>query len=89
LFHEIELLTLAGGVWGLCFIFWKRITLKLIPNSYMIIAAYSCYLLAWVCTVTESFMLENLFNYGEHILYAIGSILLCIWCYRSLSRQGA
>lgn len=87
MYNEVELLTLAGGIGVLIFIFWNKIILKLVPNAVLLLLSYGCFLLAWMLTVIESFFMPELSNVAEHAMYAVGSILLCIWCYRAFSKE--
>ncbi|WP_027723000.1 hypothetical protein [Maridesulfovibrio zosterae] len=88
MFEQVELLTLTGGIGVLVFVFWNKVILPLLPNHVLLLIAYSCFLLAWFFTVLEAFVLPELSNLAEHALYAVGSILLCKWCYLSLSSIG-
>ncbi len=88
MFSEIELLTLLGGIVVLGFALWNREFLKKIPDAAILMGSYGCFLIAWFSTFAESFVFPDFFNITEHSMYAAGSILLCLWCYRSLWSRG-
>ncbi|WP_432735689.1 hypothetical protein [Maridesulfovibrio sp. FT414] len=85
---EVELLTLAGGIGVLGFVFWNRTVLRLVPDSGLLLASYCCFLLAWTFTVVESLVFGDILNLCEHAMYALGSILLCWWCCSTAAIRG-
>ena len=85
--EEIEVITLVGGVVVLAFLAWDRAVLRRQPRSILLVGAYACFLGGWAMSVLESFVLPDLVNLAEHLLYAIGSVLLMQWAWR-LAREG-
>lgn len=85
--EEIEFITLIGGLVVFGFIFLNRVMLARLPRSTLLISAYIVYLMGWVMNVVESYIFPVINNIFEHALYAIGSILLCAWCYIRYKRR--
>jgi hypothetical protein len=37
---------------------------------------------SWILTVLEGFFWENFLNYIDHACYAVGSVLVAVWCWK-------
>ena len=85
--HENEVVMLLLGVGVLIFILTSRLRLKLLPASNILTAAFYVAFAGWVFTVLEGLLWEGLFNYLEHICYAVSSILLTCWCWKVFARK--
>jgi len=80
--HENEVVMLMLGVGVLIFVLESRPRLKQLPASKTLISAFYLLLAAWILTVLEGFFWEVVFNYLEHLCYAISAILVTVWCWR-------
>ena len=78
--NEIVMLILGLGV--LIFIHIHRSQLKRIPSIKTLTLGFHMLLAGWALTVMESFFLEGLLNYLEHICYTIGTFLVAVWCWK-------
>jgi len=79
---ENEVVMLLIGVVVLIFILGNRQQLKSLPASSILIWGFFMMLGSWILTVLEGFLWEELLNYMDHACYAIGSILVAVWCLR-------
>jgi hypothetical protein len=79
---ENEVVMLLIGVGVLIFILGSRQRLKRLPASKILITGFCMMLGSWVLTVLEGFFWKELLNYIEHTCYAIGSILVAVWCWK-------
>ncbi len=79
---ENEIVMLLIGVGVLIFILGSRQRLKGLPSSNILIAGFYLLLASWAVTVLEGFIWEELFNYIEHACYAVGSVLVAVWCWK-------
>lgn len=82
--NEIVMLLIGVGV--LIFILGNRPRLKSLPASNILIAAFCMMLGSWVLTVLEGFFWEDFLNYIDHGCYAVGSVLVAVWCWRVFGR---
>lgn len=78
--NEIVMLIIGLGV--LIFILGKRLQLKRFPSSNILVLGFYVLLAGWALTVIEGLFWGVLFNYLEHICYAIGSLLVAAWCWK-------
>ena len=81
--NEIAMLILGVGV--LIFVMINKIDIKRIEDSHYLLYAFYTLLAAWFCTNIETFFLNNVFNFLEHILYTASVILLAIWAFRKFN----
>jgi len=84
---ENEVVMLLIGVGVLIFILGSRPRLKSLPASNILIAGFYVLLVSWVLTVLEGFFWEGLLNYIEHACYAVGSVLVAVWCWKVFGRR--
>jgi hypothetical protein len=77
--EEIEVITLVGGLVVLGFMIWDRAVLSRRPHAHLLMGAYVCFLAGWGMSVLESFILPDLINLAEHLLYVAGSSLMALW----------
>ena len=75
--NEVVMLVLGIGV--LIFILGNYSQLKRFPSAKILVVGFSVLLAGWVLTVLEGFYLPGLFNFLEHICYAISTVLLATW----------
>jgi len=85
--HENEIIMLLLGVGVLIFILTSRLRLKQIPASNILTAAFYIAFASWVLTVLEGLFWEGFLNYLEHICYAVSSILLAVWCWKTFAAK--
>jgi len=83
---ENEVVMLLIGVGVLIFILGSRTRLKSLPGSNILIAAFCMLLGSWILTVLEGFFWEPFLNYLDHGCYAVGSILVALWCWKVFGR---
>ncbi len=81
--HENEVVMLVLGLCVLHLWFKNYRKFKAVPAWGYLSLAFFILMLAAVMTVLEGYFLEELFNYIEHICYAVSSILLAIWCWQA------
>jgi len=79
---ENEIVMLLIGVGVLIFILGSRPRLKSLPSSNILIAGFCMMLGSWIVTVLEGFFWEPFLNYIDHGCYAVGSVLVAVWCYK-------
>ncbi|MHC4084384.1 MAG: hypothetical protein ACYSWZ_01790 [Planctomycetota bacterium] len=87
--HYNEIVMLLIGVGVLIFILGSRPRLKSLPASNILIAGFCMMLGSWILTVLEGFFglfWEHYLNYIDHGCYAIGSVLVALWCWRVFGR---
>ncbi len=79
--QENELLMLIFGlcIFGLILSSYAKI--KNIRSIKFLIAGFCVFLTGWTFTVLESFIWERALNILEHGSYALGSILVALWCW--------
>jgi hypothetical protein len=77
-----EVLMLIVGIVVLIFILVSRQRLKSLPASNILIGGFFMMLGSWILTVLEGIFWEELLNYLDHACYAIGSILVALWCWK-------
>jgi uncharacterized membrane protein YvlD (DUF360 family) len=78
--NEIVMLLIGVGV--LIFILGSRPRLKSLPASNILIAGFFMLLVSWIVTVLEGFFWESFLNYIDHGCYAVGSVLMAVWCWK-------
>ena len=78
--NEIVMLILGLGV--LVFVVANRTPLRRFQASGILMVGFYLLLAGWTLTVLEGFFWEGLLNYFEHTCYAIGSVLVALWCWR-------
>lgn len=78
--NEIVMLLIGVGV--LIFIQGNRQRLKSLPASNILIGGFCMMLGSWILTVLEGLFWETYLNYLDHALYAFGSILVAVWCWK-------
>ncbi len=79
---ENEIVMLLIGVGVLIFILGSRPRLKGLPASNILFAGFYVLLASWTLTVLEGFFWESFLNYIDHGCYAVGSILVAVWCWK-------
>jgi cobalamin biosynthesis protein CobD/CbiB len=84
--QENELAAMLIGIW--VFLYTRKINLREFPEYRYFFAGFYCLLLSCVFTVLETFFLDSVFNFIEHLLYALGAVLLMFWCLRVFIRKG-
>ena len=85
--YENEVLMFLLGLGVLIFILGNRARLKSIPASKVLIAAFLFFFASWIFTILEGFFLEELLNYLDHICYAVGSVVVAVWCWKVFGRS--
>jgi hypothetical protein len=83
--NEVVMLVLGIGV--LFFVLGNYSQLKRFPSAKVLVVGFSVLLAGWILTVLEGFYLPGLFNYMEHICYAVSTVLLAIWTW-TVFRKG-
>lgn len=79
---ENEVVMLLIGVVVLTFILGNLQRLKSLPSSTILIGGFCMMLGSWILTVLEGLFWEELLNYLDHAFYAVGSILVAVWCWK-------
>lgn len=77
--HGDELIMLLLGLGVLAFIRTNNTRLRTLPGFKVFVAAFFCYLAAWIFTVLEGFFWRETLNVLEHALYVSGTGLLLAW----------
>lgn len=77
-----EIVMLLIGVCVLIFILGSRPRLKRLPASNILVAGFYMLLGSWILTVLEGFFWESYLNYIDHACYAVGSVLVALWCWK-------
>lgn len=80
-FEEGELVLLVAGIVVLFFIHRNRAKLASLPKFNLFVGGFSAFFIGWIFTIVEGVAFKGLFNFFEHGLYFIGSLILAIWIY--------
>ena len=83
MYHENEVVMLILGLGTLVFIFLNYTQLKRLPSAFLLLTSFVVLLVGWLATVLEGFFLADFFNYLEHSAYALSSVLLMVWCWKT------
>lgn len=82
--NEIIMAVLSLGV--LTFIYLNDVHLKRVEAFKFLYAGFCAFSAGWVLTVLENFFYESLLNSLEHMSYAVGAILVAVWCWKVFGR---
>ncbi len=82
--HENEIVMAILGMGTLIFIFLNYHQVKRLPSSLTLLSSFYLLLAAWLLTVLEGIFWGEVFNFLEHLFYAVSSVLLLVWCYQTL-----
>lgn len=85
--NEIIMLILSVGV--LIFILIYRRQILRMPASPLLLAAFGTLVAASIFTILEGLPLGKLFKLLEHVLYALGSVLLACYVFQVFNRSGS
>lgn len=88
MFQENEVVMLILGFGVLLFIFLNGVHIKRIYSWKILIGGYYFMLTGWFFTILEGFLFEFYINLLEHICYAISTVLITVWCWKSTRRSG-
>lgn len=80
--HENEITMLVLGLSVLVLVVLNRHLFSRLPDWRLLLSAFICQLLAWICTVLEEFVWPTPLNLFEHLGYVISALLLTGWCVR-------
>ncbi len=83
----VELTVFAIGMVTLLFIRTEKRIYQYIPEAGLFLLAFYFVLGGWFFSIVEGFLLKNLFNHVEHLLYALSNLTLSLWCYRVFLRK--
>ncbi len=75
--NEVVMLLMAIGV--LIFILFNRRQIMRIEAAGLLVTAFCILLIGYVFTVLEGLFLSALFNFLEHVCYAVSSVLIALW----------
>ncbi len=78
--NEIIMAVLSLGV--LMFICLNDTHLKRVEAFNFLFAGFCVFTAGWILTVLEGFFYESFLNVLEHMSYAVGAILVAIWCWK-------
>ena len=87
--QEGELVMLFIGLGVLTFLLRFRKGFKETPELHLLFLSFYSFLLSWLFTVLESFVLYSLMNILEHVFYVVSGVLMAIWCFRISKTRGA
>ena len=85
--HENEIAMLLFGFGILVFTSINQKKLRSIPSWKYFITGFYVLLAGWVFTIVEGFFWNNFFNILEHLSYAVSSVILAAWCFKSFSSK--
>ena len=85
--HENELVMLLLCLGVVIFTVLNGKKLKKFLKWKLLFTAFLFFSAACLFTILEEFVMNSLFNYMEHICYAVSAILLTVWCYTALIRE--
>jgi hypothetical protein len=80
--QQNEVIILFLGVGAMLFILANRRQIARIPSWRILLAGFYLLLAGWLFTVVEGLAWMGLFNFAEHLSYALSSIVLAYWCRR-------
>ena len=78
--NEIIMAVLSLGV--LTFIYLNDVRLKRVEAFKFLYAGFCAFSAGWVLTVLETFFFKSVLNFLEHMSYAVGAILVAVWCWK-------
>ncbi|MHC4480462.1 MAG: hypothetical protein ACYS8K_03540 [Planctomycetota bacterium] len=84
---QSEVLTLLFGTVLLVFAVANRAGLRRMPGFAVLAGGLAAWLAAWTLTILEGLFLPVVLNLLEHLCYAAGSALLCLWCWQAFVSQ--
>ena len=79
--NEIVMVILGLGV--LVLVLTNRFQLKRVPSFAVLFAGFVAFMVGWIMTVVEGFLWNTLLNSFEHICYAVGSMVVAAWCWKT------
>lgn len=79
-----ELIMLALGIGTLLFLFLYRNNIKRILGWQMLVTGFSFLVASWIFTNLETWFLENILNFLEHLFNATGVIIFALWSLKSV-----
>ena len=79
--NEIVMVMLGLGV--LVLVLTNRFQLRRIPSFGLLFAGFLTFMAGWILTVVEGFLWNTLLNAFEHISYAVGSMMVAAWCWKT------
>ena len=85
--HENEILIFILGSIILGFMYRHHRVIKQLAYYKLLIAAFLSIYCAWLATNLEHLLLPALFNYLEHLSYAVNGALLLAWCYLNVRNK--
>jgi len=80
--NEIIMALLGTGV--LIFLWGNRPWVRRIPWHHLLAFGFYTLWTGWLFTLVEGFFLNSVFNFLEHLCYALSSLLLTAWCVKVL-----
>jgi hypothetical protein len=80
--NEIVMLLLGIGVFS--FFILNKAQIRKITSWKILFGSYCFLLSGWVLTVLEGFFLAYYLNLFEHICYAVSTVMVVVWCWKSL-----
>jgi hypothetical protein len=83
--NEVVMFLLGAGLFF--FILLNRAQIKRIYAWKILISSYCFLLSGWLLTILEGFFLESIFNFMEHLSYAISAVLLTVWCFKAVNNS--
>ena len=85
--QENEIVMLMLGIGVLILALGNRFKLRRLPSWPILIAGYFALFTGWVLTILEGYFWEGLFNYLEHLAYAVSAVLVATWSWKALIRK--
>ncbi len=83
--NEFVMLMLAIGV--LIFIVGNRFLRKKLMVSKILIGGFLAFFIGWVATVLDGLFWGQFLNLLGHLCYLTGSVLIVIWCWKTLGKK--
>ena len=77
-----EMLMLVLGIGVYFFTVQYKFLFKSIPFWNILFNCYKILLFSMIFTNIESLLLNDIFNFLEHLFYAIGTFLFALWIYK-------
>ena len=87
MFHENEIVMLFLCIGVVIFTMINKEKLKKFKEWKILFMSFLLFFTACISTVLEAFLLEDFFNYIEHLCYAGSGIMLAAWSHKALKEK--
>ncbi len=77
-----EIVMFVLGLGGMAFVWGNTSRIRRIRYWPILVSGFCVLFAAWTLTILEAFFWPEIFNFLEHICYALSSLLVALWCWK-------